>query len=151
MKSSQDIISIIKNKPYFKKLKTLDRLDRLKLFLPLEMRKALLYITCKNNQLLFAFSHPSYANEFNHYNHTLIKQSLKTYADLFPQIDHEIQIRAFVPRNILAHFNDSNRPIDDSSYTEHAKGEFKNLAKTDSLKHRFESIRAIIIKTLQEQ
>ncbi|PAF43160.1 hypothetical protein [Helicobacter sp. 11S02596-1] len=150
MKSSQDIISIIRNKPHFKKLQARNELEKLKLFLPLKMREALLYITHKNNKLLFAFNHPSYALEFNHYNCKDIRESLKTYADRFPNFSPDVYIQAFVPKNILNFYTQPVIIPKIVCYKEHAKGDFENKARDETLKKTFESIRKIILEN-QEQ
>ncbi|PAF42568.1 hypothetical protein [Helicobacter sp. 11S03491-1] len=149
MKSSQNIISIIRNKTQFKKLQTFNELNKLKLFLPLEMRKAVASITCKNNKLLFAFTQPGFVNEFNHYNSKDIKESLKIYQDLFPSIKEIHQIQAYVPKNILSLYT---QPIciNTQVYHEHSRAHFKNLAMDDRLKEQFESIREIILKNLNQ-
>ncbi|PAF47003.1 hypothetical protein BKH41_08220 [Helicobacter sp. 12S02232-10] len=183
MKSSQDIISIIKNRPHFKKLQKFAELDKLKLFVPLEMRKAILYITHRtiheNNKppfmLLFAFNHPSFVNEFNHYNPERIRESLKTHQNLFPNLYAAIReslkthqnlfpnlyinvsdlraivgIQAFVPKNILNLYKQPIMIENNFFYQEHSRGNFENLASDQSLREQFESIRKIILKNLEK-
>ncbi|PAF52633.1 hypothetical protein [Helicobacter sp. 13S00477-4] len=147
MKTSHDIISNIKNQTHFKKLQVFNELEKLKLFLPFEMRKEILYIVQKNNKLLFAFKHPSFVNEFNHYNYKDIKESLKTHKSLFSNIHPDIEIQAFLPRAILNSYNQENvNNLNIEYYHEHSKGSFENIACRSSLRDIFESIREVILK-----
>ncbi|PAF54185.1 hypothetical protein BKH42_01360 [Helicobacter sp. 13S00482-2] len=148
MKSSQSIISNIKNQAPFKKLQECSQLDKIKLFLPLEMRKSLLYISYKNNRLLFAFNHQGFCAEFNNYIRNDIKESLKNYPDFFSFISSSPEILGFVQHNFLSSTQEN---VDRSEpYNENSNGEFLNLTKNPQLYEIFESIRALILKNLRD-
>lgn len=150
MKSSQNIISSIKNQTSFKRLKEYSQLDKLKLFLPIGMRKAILYITYKNHRILFAFNNPGICAEFNHYSRNEIKESLKQHSDLFPSISTNTEILGFVQHSFLPSDEKTTPNNSDIFYNEHSNGDFVNLAKNTYLHEKFESIRKIILKNLEE-
>lgn len=150
MKSSQNIISSIKNQTSFKRLKEYSQLDKLKLFLPIGMRKAILYVTYKNHRILFAFNNPGICAEFNHYSRNEIKESLKKHPDLFPSIPLNADILGFVQHNFLSTDDKNTSNNADIFYNEHSNGVFANLSKNEHLHEKFESIRKIILKNLEE-
>lgn len=150
MKNSQTIISNIKNNSSFKRLQEYSQLDKLKFLLPIGMRKAILYITYKNHRILFAFNHPGICAEFNHYSRNEIKESLKNSPDLFPFILPDTEILGFVQHSFLPNDED----ISDDSYIafdEQSNGDFVNATKNPHLHEKFESIRKIILKHLEEK
>lgn len=149
MKSSQNIISSIKNQTSFKRLKEYSQLDKLKLFLPIGMRKAILYITYKNHRILFAFNNPGICAEFNHYSRNDIKESLKKHSDLFPSISTDTDILGFVQHSFLSS-DESTSSNADIFYNENSNGDFTNLAKNSDLHEKFESIRKLILRNLEE-
>lgn len=149
MKSSQNIISSIKNQTSFKRLKEYSQLDKLKLFLPIGMRKAILYITYKNHRILFAFNNPGICAEFNHYSRNDIKESLKKHSDLFPSISADTDILGFVQHSFLSS-DESTSSNADIFYNENSNGDFTNLAKNSDLHEKFESIRKLILRNLEE-
>ncbi|MDO7252674.1 hypothetical protein [Helicobacter cappadocius] len=148
MKNSQSIISSIKNQTHFKKLQENSQLNKLKLVLPLGMRKAILHITYKNHRLLFAFNNPGLCAEFNNYNRNDIKESLKNHRDFFASISPDPEILGFVQHSFLP--SDEENVSEIESYNEHSDGEFTNLAKNTQLYEIFESIRASILKNLKD-
>lgn len=150
MKSSQNIISSIKNQTSFKRLKEYSQLDKLKLFLPIGMRKAILYITYKNHRVLFAFNNPGICAEFNHYSRNEIKESLKEHPELFPSISTDTEILGFVQHSFLSSDEKNISNNADILYNEHSNGDFTNLAKNTHLHEKFESIRKMILKNLEE-
>lgn len=147
MKNSQNIISCLINKiPNFKVFR---ELERLKIFLPLDMRKSVVYISLKNNTLFFAFDHPAYAYEFRRHEIDNIKTSLQDYKEQFPSIPPEVKITSFVPGNFIKPFKESEKNTTHVMiYKEHSEAKFENIAKDEKLYNEFEAIRKIILKNL---
>lgn len=157
IKNAKHIISSILSNPAYAKLgktfHTQKSLERLKATLPLSMQQNLVRISYHPHKILFAFSHPSFANEFNRYKIKDIISCLKCYKDEFSEIlpIETLQVRGYVPKQYLA--KDTQSDFDISSvlaqeicYKEHSKGEFINHASDKDLHGCFEQIRTLIIK-----
>lgn len=151
MKTSQSIISSIKNKRHFKKLRELEELNKLKLFLPLEMRRLTSSIIFRYNKLMFVMSNLGFANEFNRYTRHSIREALKTHKDLFPLLADiniaDIEILAYSPKYLMNQFNEQPQTPKFTFYSEHSQGNFQNFATNTELKNLFEKIREIILKS----
>lgn len=117
------------------------------------MQQNLVRISYHPHKILFAFCHPSFANEFNRYKIKDIISCLKCYKDEFSEIlpIETLQVRGYVPKQYLA--KDTQSDFDISSVLaqeicckEHSKGEFINHASDKGLHECFEQIRILIIK-----
>lgn len=151
MKNSQSIISNIKNKKQFKKLRELQELSRLKLFLPLEIRRSTSSIIFRHNKLMFVIHHLGFANEFNRYIRHSIRESLEIHKDLFSPLASvniaNIEILAYSPKYIMNQFGEQKEMPKPMVYGEHSYGEFQNFSTSIELKTLFENIRKIILKS----
>lgn len=151
MKTSQSIISNIKNKKHFKKLRELEELSKLKLFLPLEMRRFTSSIIFRYNKLMFVMLNLGFVNEFNRYIRHSIRETLKTHKDLFPLFADinisDIEILAYSPKYLMNQFDGQTQIPRFTFYSEHSQGNFQNFATNTELKNLFEKIREIILKS----
>lgn len=157
LKNAKHIISSILSNPAYAKLgktfHTQKSLERLKAVLPLTMQQNLVRISYHPHKILFAFSHHSFANEFNRYKIKDIISCLKHYKNEFSEILplETLQVRGYVPKQYLAKdieadFDLSGVLTQEICYKEHSKGKFINHASDKDLHECFEQIRAIIIK-----
>lgn len=151
MKNSQSIISNIKNKKQFKKLRDLQELNKLKIFLPLEIRQVTSSIFFRHNKLMFVIHHLGFVNEFNRYIRHSIRESLKMHKVLFPPLAGvniaDIEILAYSPKYIINQFEGQKEIPKPMFYGEHSYGEFQNFSTNIELKTLFENIREIILKS----
>ncbi len=147
MKNANHIISSLFANPAYshigERIQMRQSLEKLKLALPLHMQKNIIRITYKPPKLLFCFTHPSYANEFNHYKTNEIISCLKTYKEHFKSIQFPLEIKGYVPKALLVDSTAINQP-QEIHFKEHSKGEFTNLATNKEVFEKFEEIRALI-------
>ena len=160
IKNAKHIISSIFSNPIYSKLgktfRTQKSLERLKAALPLAMQQNLVRISYHPHKILFAFSHPSFANEFNRYKVKEIISCLKCYKDEFSEIlpIETLQVRGYVPKQYLlkdtqSDFDISATLAQESCYKEHSNGEFINHASDKDLHKCFEQIRTLITNLLK--
>ncbi|WP_194145647.1 hypothetical protein [Helicobacter jaachi] len=114
---------------------------------PLE-KEQILFLTIKNEQLLFAFKHQALCAEFNHYKHKHIIETLRQHKQTFPTLSSIQKIRAYVPSHIL------KPKIELKSiqrYYEHSNGEFINLATDSIIFDKIEALRVSIKRQWDSQ
>ena len=114
---------------------------------PLE-RDQILFITIKNNRLLFAFKHKALCVEFNHYKHKHITESLKSHKALFPRLSSIQKIHAYVPSHILT---PPLPPSTNPAFYEHSNGEFENRATNKEIYDKIEALRLSIKRQWEAQ
>ena len=145
MKNMQHLISILKQDfPHLaQKLNYQQEILRFKnAFFTPHIKEQILFITLKDDKLLFAFKHPALCAEFNHYKHKQIIESLKSHKEQFPTLSAIQKIHAYVPSHILAQSH--NAPSIQQVFFEHADGNFENLAHCQEIYDKIEEIRLSI-------
>lgn len=148
MKNIQSIISNLSIKSNFKRLNTLNIINKLILTLPHNLRKSTLFSVIKNDSLLLAMNHPSSVSEFNNFrvrDMLLALDMLREQNSInIDEIRHIKQIRAYIPRDILKHYK---RKLDDEiiieTYEERSSGEFY-VDSANIFKEQFEAIKRAI-------
>lgn len=145
MKDSKHIISTITKNFGLKKLSQSHELEKIKVFLPKNFKENLLFISMKNQQILFAFKNPIICNEFNKYLIKNISDSIQEYQDFFPSLPKQFNIKGYVPLNLLKEFK-APAQITLQIYQETALGNFYNHCKDKKLHEGFEKIRNKIIQ-----
>lgn len=145
MKDSQTLISNLVNLPHLKKLHHLYQLEKIKIFLNKNTKDNLLFMTIKNNQILFAFKNPIICNEFNKYVSENLTHSLKQNQQFFPFLPENFTIKGYVPLNQLKRYTQTQTIIT-QNYDERSLGNFHNHCKDEKLHAKFESLRAIILQ-----
>lgn len=158
MKNAKHIITSIFASPFYAKLgkifRTNSSLARLKATLPLHLQEHILSISYHPNasKLLFCFSHPSFASEFNRYKAKDIISCIKRYREDFSEISlQNLQVRGYVSKDLLQQTQDFALTKQDivECYKEHSQGEFINHLQDKDLHQKVEQIRKLIID-LQE-
>ena len=154
IKNAKHIISSIFASPSYTKLgkifRTNSSLERLKATLPIAMQEHILNISYHPNKskLLFCFSHPSFASEFNRYKAKDIISCIKRYSADFSEISLEnLQVQGYVSNDILQHIQDCKLKKQDivECYKEHSQGEFINHLQDKDLHQKVEQIRRLIM------
>jgi len=147
MKRANEILNIVKSKPYFKSVQKYSCYNKLLNFLPPRFKNAIAFFYIKNNTLFGALSHPGYKTELN-YNKDLVKALLKEISkhdinckEIFKDIK---KIEFFVSKFY------TNAPIKRSNsaiyYKELSKGKFIIKTKDKELKNILEKIKEDILK-----
>lgn len=154
MKSSQHLISVLaQDFPNLaQKIQQHQEILRFKnIFFTPHIKEQILFITRKEDKLLFAFKHQALCAEFNHYKHKQIIESLKQYKEQFPTLCTIQKIHAYVPSHILASSHITLKPH--HTFFEHSNGMFENRAKNNDIYKKFEEIRLSIqrIKALDDE
>lgn len=158
MKSSHNIISILKENHQFQKLKTHDEISKLISSLPMQLRKYIAFGYQKGENLYFALNNPTVISEYTTYHSQTILHTLKALQDFFPTIGKTNQIffyyprpleknkkgRYFTPPKHYALYCEEVKVIYIQSFAEKSKGEFVNQANHPKLYNLFESIRKAI-------
>ena len=151
MKRANEILNVVKSRPYFKSVQKYSCYNKLLTLLPPRFKNAIAFFYIKNNTLFGGLSHPGFKMELN-YNKDLVKALLKEIAkieieckELFESVK---DVKFFVshhhtPAPIIEH---NSNP----KYKELAKGEFKILASDKELKEIFEKIRKSIKQNAQD-
>ncbi|WP_104629653.1 hypothetical protein [Helicobacter bizzozeronii] len=143
MKNSQEILASILQIPYLQELKTRLELDKLRLFLPLEVRTGLRCILIKNSKLLLVFNHPSAQNYFRMHHLEFNKTLLREVKRLDIVLPAHLEVQDHMPAVIARSFKPKKTKL---YYNEQAKGDFTNHAKDPKLREIFENIRTYIQK-----
>ncbi|RDU62907.1 hypothetical protein [Helicobacter sp. MIT 14-3879] len=154
MKNIQTIISNLAKKNNFKRLNSLNIINKLILTLPHNLRKSILFPVIKKDILLIAMNHPASASEFNNFKAKdililldMLKEEQNNIA--LDEIKNIKQIKAYVPKDILNRFSIVRKeiPKDDviviETYEERSNGEFY-IDCNNVFKQQFEDIRLII-------
>ncbi|WP_104759911.1 hypothetical protein [Helicobacter bizzozeronii] len=144
MKNSQEILASILQIPYLQELKTRLELDKLRLFLPLEVRTGLRCILIKNSKLLLVFNHPSAQNYFRMHRLEFNKTLLREVKRLDIVLPAHLEVQDYMPAVIARSLEKPKPPP--LYYNEQAKGDFTNHAKDPKLREIFENIRTYIQK-----
>ena len=151
MKSSQNLISTVFKIPRLSHLSPSYECQRLKIFLPLTIKDALIGIFFKKDCLFFAFKNQIICNEFNKYHTKKILTDIQEHSALFPillenlNLQSKNPIKGYVPKSHL-HIQ-STPPIQMPTYQERSFGIFQNYCAKDTTRHAIlESIRAIILQ-----
>ncbi|WP_104696764.1 MULTISPECIES: hypothetical protein [unclassified Helicobacter] len=145
MKNFQNFISIASKIPHLAKLSQFYELERLKVFLPKNIKMALLFITIKHNQILFAFKNPVVCNEFNRYLTKNLEKSIQEHKDFFSSLPQNFNIKGYVPLNLLKKQNDDTTIVAIKTFEEKSLGNFKNNCKDEKLYKAFEELRDLIL------
>jgi hypothetical protein len=142
MKTAEEIISHLINKPQNSKIVQKRCIDKLISLLPPHLANAVMFTYIKNRTLFFVLNHPGLKMEFN-YKHNLIKSLLNKIKDidLKCQIIEVDEIKSFVSNKIKPPLANQKPTF---TYKERASGKFKNLASSDELKELFEKIKETI-------
>jgi hypothetical protein len=142
MKTAQEIISHLINKPQNSKIIQKGCIDKLISLLPPHLANAVMFTYIKNRTLFFVLNHPGLKMEFN-YKHNLIKSLLNKIKDidLKCQIIEVDEIKSFVSNKIKPPVI-NQKPL--LTYKERSSGKFDNLASSDELKELFEKIKETI-------
>ena len=147
MKRANEILNIVKSKPYFKSVQKYSCYNKLLELLPPRFKNAIAFFYIKNNTLFGALSHRGYKMELN-YNKDLVKALLKDISNHFLEckelFNNIKKIEFFVSKFYTkAPIKQSNSAI---YYKELAKGEFKIETKDKELKNILEKIKEDILK-----
>ncbi len=144
MKTSQEIISHLINKPQNSNIIKRGCIDKLISLLPPHLAKAVMFTYIKNRTLFFVLNHPGLKMEFN-YKLNLIKSLLNKIKtiDVKCKIIEVDEIKSFVSNKIPT----KEIKKQNLTYKERATGEFKNSSTTKELNELFEKIRKTINKT----
>ncbi|TSA83211.1 hypothetical protein [Helicobacter mehlei] len=143
MKSSQEILTSILQIPYLQELKTRLELDKLRLFLPLEVRTGLRCILIKNSKLLLVFNHPSARTYFKKHHQEFSPTLLREVKKLDIILPLHLEVQDYMPAVIARSFEPKKTKF---YYNEQAKGVFINHAKDPKLREIFENIRTYVQK-----
>ncbi|MFP6092298.1 hypothetical protein ACLGAB_05805 [Helicobacter pylori] len=142
----QNIFSLLVQKKSYKKLETLLKLKKLKVFMPLSLQENLLFIFIKNSKLLFAFKDLWASKEFNQRFAKEISHFLNTqgHAYGFDGLNG-LEILGYVPKDALEKAN-FYAPIKKQArfFRPNALGLFHNPIKDARLHECFEKARALI-------
>ncbi len=142
----QNIFSLLIQKKSYKKLETLLKLKKLKVFMPLSLQENLLFIFIKDSKLLFAFKDLWASKEFNQRFAKEISYFLNTqgHAYGFDGLNG-LEILGYVPKDSLEKAN-FYAPIKKQArfYRPNALGLFHNPIKDARLHECFEKARALI-------
>ncbi|WQS55228.1 hypothetical protein KVD99_03935 [Helicobacter pylori] len=145
----QNIFSLLIQKKSYKKLETLLKLKKLKVFMPLSLQENLLFIFIKDSKLLFAFKDLWASKEFNQrfakeISHFLNTQGHACGLDGLDGLDG-LEILGYVPKDSLEKAN-FYTPIKKQAqfYRPSALGLFHNPIKDARLHECFEKARALI-------
>ncbi len=142
----QNIFSLLIQKKSYKKLKTLLKLKKLKVFMPLSLQENLLFIFIKDSKLLFAFKDLWASKEFNQRFAKEISHFLNTqgHAYGFDGLNG-LEILGYVPKDSLEKAN-FYAPIKKQArfYRPNALGLFHNPIKDARLHECFEKARTLI-------
>ncbi len=142
----QNIFSLLIQKKSYKKLETLLKLKKLKVFMPLSLQKNLLFIFIKDSKLLFAFKDLWACKEFNQRVAKEISHFLTTqgHACGLDGLD-ALEIVAYVPKDSLEKAN-FYAPVKKQAqfYRPSALGLFHNPIKDTRLHECFEKARSLI-------
>ncbi len=142
----QNIFSLLIQKKSYKKLETLLKLKKLKVFMPLSLQENLLFIFIKDSKLLFAFKDLWASKEFNQRFAKEISHFLNTqwHAYGFDGLNG-LEILGYVPKDSLEKAN-FYAPIKKQArfFRPNALGLFHNLIKDARLHECFEKARALI-------
>ncbi|GAA8086838.1 hypothetical protein HpNP74_16270 [Helicobacter pylori] len=139
----QNIFSLLIQKKSYKKLETLLKLKKLKVFMPLSLQENLLFIFIKDSKLLFAFKDLWASKEFNQRFAKEISHFLNTQGHACG-LDG-LEILGYVPKDSLEKAN-FYAPIKKQAqfYRPSALGLFHNPIKDARLHECFEKARALI-------
>lgn len=160
MKSSHSIISLIKEKPQFQRLKIYDEINRLITSLPIQMRKYIAFGFQRGDNLIFALKNPVVIQEYNTYHSQTILNTLQCMKEFFPNIaqskkitfyypqplEKNTQGKYFVARKHYAIYSEKVEVIYIQSFPEQSNGEFINRATHPKLYKLFEQIRKAILQ-----
>lgn len=146
MKNFQSFVSILSKIPQLQKLNQFHELEKLKVFLPKNVKAALLFITIKHNQILFAFKNPVVCNEFNKYLTKNLKESIQEHRAFFSSLPQSFSIKGYVPFNLLQNYNNNHPAIFLKTFEERSEGNFINHCKDEKLQKSFEELRELILK-----
>ncbi|WRE90741.1 hypothetical protein KVD32_04055 [Helicobacter pylori] len=142
----QNIFSLLIQKKSYKKLETLLKLKKLKVFMPLSLQENLLFIFIKDSKLLFAFKDLWASKEFNQRFAKEISHFLNTQGHAYglDELDG-LEILGYVPKDSLEKAN-FYAPIKKQAqfYRPSALGLFHNPIKDAHLHECFEKARALI-------
>ncbi|WP_120981526.1 hypothetical protein [Helicobacter pylori] len=142
----QNIFSLLIQKKSYKKLETLLKLKKLKVFMPLSLQENLLFIFIKDSKLLFAFKDLWASKEFNQRFAKEISHFLNTqgHAYGFDGLNG-LEILGYVPKDALEKAN-FYAPIKKRArfFRPGALGLFHNPIKDARLHECFEKARALI-------
>ncbi len=142
----QNIFSLLIQKKSYKKLETLLKLKKLKVFMPLSLQENLLFIFIKDSKLLFAFKDLWASKEFNQRFAKEISHFLNVqgHAYGFDGLSG-LEILGYVPKDALEKAN-FYAPIKKQArfFRPSALGLFHNPIKDDRLHECFEKARALI-------
>lgn len=161
MKSSHSLISLLKEKPEFHRLKIQDEIKKLILSLPMEICKYIAFGFQKGDNLYFALKNPSVITEYTKYRSEYILRTLHDAQKGFPLIGKTKKITFYYPKPLkknekgvyftapafYALYGEKVEVIYIQSFPEQSKGEFVNQATHPKLYKLFEEIR----KTIKEK
>ncbi|MGL2602516.1 hypothetical protein ACQJ5U_00635 [Helicobacter pylori] len=142
----QNIFSLLIQKKSYKKLETLLKLKKLKVFMPLSLQENLLFIFIKDSKLLFAFKDLWASKEFNQRFAKKISHFLNTQGHVCGLDEFSaLEILGYVPKDSLEKAN-FYAPIKKQAqfYRPSALGLFHNPIKDARLHECFEKARALI-------
>lgn len=164
MKNIQSIISnLTQNR--FKKLSTINIINKLILTLPKALRKNILFVSIKNDTLLIATKHIGTCVEINNFRSNDILNAINLILDSAKNgtlhcdcanlaSDLETlktikKVKAYVPKNLLEH-KESTQNISVIYYKERAKGDFI-ISEDSAFRDIFEAIKIAIKKNLDNE
>ncbi|GAA8335988.1 hypothetical protein KH0074_00690 [Helicobacter pylori] len=142
----QNIFSLLIQKKSYKKLETLLKLKKLKVFMPLSLQENLLFIFIKDSKLLFAFKDLWASKEFNQRFAKEISRFLNTQGHAYGFDEFSmLEILGYVPKDSLEKAN-FYAPIKKQArfFRPSALGLFHNPIKDAHLHECFEKARALI-------
>ncbi|WP_367693769.1 hypothetical protein [Helicobacter pylori] len=142
----QNIFSLLIQKKSYKKLETLLKLKKLKVFMPLSLQENLLFIFIKDSKLLFAFKDIWASKEFNQRFAKEISHFLNTQGHAYGFDEFStLEILGYVPKDALKKAN-FYAPIKKQArfFRPSALGLFHNPIKDARLHECFEKARSLI-------
>ncbi|MFA4821734.1 hypothetical protein VQW73_06325 [Helicobacter pylori] len=142
----QNIFSLLIQKKSYKKLETLLKLKKLKVFMPLSLQENLLFIFIKDSKLLFAFKDLWASKDFNQRFAKEISHFLNTQGHAYGFDEFSaLEILGYVPKDALKKAN-FYAPIKKQArfFRPSALGLFHNPIKDTRLHECFEKARTLI-------
>lgn len=155
MKDAKTIIRHIVDNPFYKELKNRSECGEFLQLLSLNHRRLIAFCYEKNGILFFALFHPLGLQELKSDSSIkMLKGLLKIYSSVNfdGRLARVTDVKFFVTKHLK--FKKATDPYEKKrifTYTEPAKGEFVNLAKSEQIFEGFEKIRLAIKQNLAKE
>jgi len=152
MKRANEILNVVKSRPYFKSIQKYSCYNRLLTLLPPRFQKAIAFFYIKNNTLFGGLSHPGFKMELN-YNKDLVKGLLNQISKIDIECKEVFKTVEKIEFFVSKHHTPAPMIVTDTDpkYKELATGEFKVLASDKEILEIFEKIREDIKNNAQNR